>query len=110
MGNSLDRVYPNQHKSLTEKMLENGGLISEFEHGTKPDRENFPQRNRIVAGMSDVCVIVESAVKGGSMITARLAAGYNRDVMAFPGAAGRAKFKRVQSFNQDSTSSFNRRD
>ncbi|HAW20446.1 MAG TPA: DNA-protecting protein DprA [Flavobacteriales bacterium] len=87
MGNSLDRVYPNQHKSLTEKMLENGGLISEFEHGTKPDRENFPQRNRIVAGMSDVCVVVESAVKGGSMITARLAAGYNRDVMAFPGAA-----------------------
>lgn len=86
MGNSLDRVYPHQHKSLSEKMLENGGVISEFEHGTKPDRENFPQRNRIVAGMSDVCVVVESAVKGGSMITARLAAGYNRDVMAFPGA------------------------
>ena len=60
-------------------------MISEFESGTKPDRENFPQRNRIVAGMADVTIVIESAVKGGSMITAKLAADYNRDVMAFPG-------------------------
>ena len=66
-------------------MLENGGLLSEFESGTQPDRMNFPQRNRIVAGMSDVTIVVESGVKGGSMITARLATSYNRDVAAFPG-------------------------
>lgn len=85
LGHSLDRLYPHQNKKIAEKMLDNGGLITEFESGTKPDRENFPQRNRIVAGMSDVTIVVETAVKGGSMITARLASGYNRDVMAFPG-------------------------
>lgn len=85
LGNSLDRIYPATNKSLAHKMLENGGLISEFETGTKPDRENFPQRNRIVAGMVDALVVVETAVKGGSMITADLAHGYNRDVFAFPG-------------------------
>ena len=85
LGNSLDRIYPNSNRSLAEKMLENGGLLSEFESGTQPDRMNFPQRNRIVAGMSDVTIVVESGVKGGSMITARLATSYNRDVAAFPG-------------------------
>jgi len=85
LGHSLDRIYPSQNKSIADKMKLNGGLISEFESGTKPDRENFPQRNRIVAGMSDVCIVVETAVRGGSMITARLASDYNRDVMAFPG-------------------------
>lgn len=85
LGHSLDRIYPHQNKKVAQKMLAHGGLISEFESGTKPDRENFPMRNRIVAGMSDVTIVVETAVKGGSMITARLAAGYNRDVMAYPG-------------------------
>ena len=85
LGNSLDRIYPNTNKTLAEKMLDHGGLLSEFESGTKPDRMNFPQRNRIVAGMADVTVVVESGVKGGSMITAKLAVGYNRDVAAFPG-------------------------
>ncbi len=85
LGNSLERIYPHQNRATAEKMLEHGGIISEFESGTKPDRKNFPQRNRIVAGMSDVTIVVESADKGGSLITARLAADYNRDVMAFPG-------------------------
>tara|TARA_B110000046_G_C12783390_1_gene309980 strand:- start:90 stop:365 length:276 start_codon:yes stop_codon:yes gene_type:complete len=66
-------------------MLENGGLLSEFEIGIQPDRMNSLQRNRIVAGMSDVTIVVESSVKGGFIITARLAASYNRDVAAFPG-------------------------
>ena len=86
LGHSLDRVYPMQNEALVAQMKQNGGVLSEFEFGTKPDRENFPQRNRIVAGMADVTVVVETMVKGGSMITARLAAGYSRDVAAFPGA------------------------
>jgi len=85
LGNSLDRIYPYAHKATAERMLENGGLISEFETGTKPDRENFPQRNRIVAGMVDAVIVVETAIKGGSMITANLAMSYSRDVLAFPG-------------------------
>ena len=85
LGNSLETVYPPLNRSVAEKMKTNGGLISEFESGTKPDRENFPQRNRIVAGMADVTIVIESAVKGGSMIMAKLAADYNHDVMAFPG-------------------------
>ncbi len=85
LGNSLDRIYPQVHRSTAERMLENGGLISEFAIGTKPDRENFPQRNRIVAGLVDAIVVVETAVKGGSMITANLGSGYSRDILAFPG-------------------------
>lgn len=85
LGHSLDRIYPFTHKKLAEDMLEQGGLLSEFPSGTKPDRQNFPVRNRIVAGMSDVTVVVESDIKGGAMITAYMALSYNRDVMAFPG-------------------------
>lgn len=85
MGNSLDRVYPPVHQKTVEKMALNGGVLSEFPSGTKPDRENFPQRNRIVAGMADATIVVETALKGGSMITARLAGSYNRDVLAVPG-------------------------
>lgn len=86
LGHSLDRIYPARNKGLAANMLDRGGLLTEFERGTKPDRENFPQRNRIVAGMCDATIVVESGVKGGSMITARLAQDYNRDVFAFPGA------------------------
>ncbi|MGM0565220.1 MAG: DNA-processing protein DprA [Bacteroidota bacterium] len=85
LGHSLDRIYPYQNKGLSEKMLEHGGLISEFISGTKPDRENFPRRNRIVAGMADAVVVVESGVKGGALITADIANSYNRDVFAVPG-------------------------
>jgi DNA processing protein len=85
LGHGLDRIYPQENKSTAKKMLENGGLFAEFESETRPDRENFPQRNRIVAGMVDAVIVVETANKGGSMITAKLAAGYNRDVFAYPG-------------------------
>lgn len=85
LGHGLDRMYPHTHKALAEQMLENGGLLTEFPSGTLPDKTNFPMRNRIVAGMSDVTVVVESHISGGALITARLASGYNREVAAYPG-------------------------
>jgi len=85
LGHGLDRIYPFQNRSTAEKMLENGGLLTEFPSGTIPDRENFPQRNRIVAGMADATVVIEASVKGGALITAEIANSYNRDVFAFPG-------------------------
>lgn len=85
LGNGLDKIYPATNTRLARDMIKNGGLISEFLSGTKPDRQNFPMRNRIVAGMADAVVVVESKDSGGSMITANLAFGYNRDVFAFPG-------------------------
>jgi DNA processing protein len=88
LGHGLDRLYPAQNRKLADKMLENGGLLSEFISGTNPDRENFPKRNRIVAGMSDAIVVVESDRKGGALITAELGNSYNRDVFAVPGRVG----------------------
>ena len=85
LAHGLDRVYPQLHLKIAEQMMENGGLISEFPSGTKPDAPNFPRRNRIIAGLSDATIVVEAAEKGGALITAELAAGYNRDVFAFPG-------------------------
>jgi DNA processing protein len=85
LGHGLDRIYPAVHKDLTQKMLRNGGLLTEFLPGTKPDKENFPKRNRIIAGISDVTVVVEASLKGGALITAEIANSYNRDVYAFPG-------------------------
>jgi DNA processing protein len=86
VGHGLDKIYPAQHASLAKEMItEGGGILTEFFSGTKPDKHNFPLRNRIVAGMTDATIIVESSVKGGSMITAKLADGYNRDVFAVPG-------------------------
>lgn len=85
LAHGLDRLYPAQHKSIAKEMLERGGLVSDFKSGTNPDRENFPKRNRIVAGLSDLTIVVESSKKGGSLITASLANGYNRDVFALPG-------------------------
>jgi DNA processing protein len=85
LGHGLDRIYPAQNRSTAEKMMENGGLLTEFPSGTIPDRENFPQRNRIVAGVADATVVVEASVKGGALITAEIANSYNRDVFAFPG-------------------------
>ena len=85
LAHGLDRIYPAQHKNIAKKMLENGGLITEFPSQTNPDRENFPKRNRIVAGMCDVLVIVETAIKGGARITAEIANSYNKDIMALPG-------------------------
>lgn len=88
MAHGLDRIYPSTHKSVAIKMQEQGGLLTEFMSKTIPDRENFPRRNRIVAGMVDALIVVESAKKGGALITADIANSYNRDVFAFPGRVG----------------------
>lgn len=85
LGHGLDTVYPWLHRSLAEKMVGQGGLITEFLSGTKPDRTNFPKRNRIIAGMCDGVVVVEAGRKGGALITADIANSYNRDVFAVPG-------------------------
>lgn len=84
LAHGLDSIYPVQHKSLAKEMLLNGGLLTEFTKGTKADKHNFPKRNRIVAGISNATIVIETAIKGGSMITAELAYNYNRDVFAFP--------------------------
>jgi DNA processing protein len=85
VGHGLDRLYPAANRATAEKMQQNGGLLSEYPSGTIPDRENFPQRNRIVAGMADATVVIEAGIKGGALITAEIANSYNRDVFAFPG-------------------------
>lgn len=85
MAHGLDTLYPSQNTALAREMLKQGGLLTEFRSNTKPDKHNFPSRNRIVAGISDATIVVETDIKGGSMITADLAAGYNRDVFAVPG-------------------------
>lgn len=85
LGHGLSRVYPAAHKHTAEKMLETGGLLTECWYDSPPDRENFPKRNRIVAGMADAVVVVEAAENGGALITASMANDYNRDVFAFPG-------------------------
>lgn len=85
LAHGLDRIYPSQHSVVAKQMEENGGLITEFMHETNPDRENFPKRNRIVAGIADLTLVIESSKKGGSLITADLANQYNRDVFALPG-------------------------
>lgn len=85
LGHGLDRIYPYLNRSLAAKMVEHGGLITEFMSGTTPDRENFPQRNRIIAGMADATVVIEAAKSGGALITADIANSYSRDVFAIPG-------------------------
>ncbi|WP_455639088.1 DNA-processing protein DprA [Parabacteroides sp.] len=85
LAHGLDRIYPPAHRSTAVEMLHQGGLLSEFPSGTEPDKPNFVRRNRIVAGLADATIVVESAEKGGSLITADLAFSYGRDVYAFPG-------------------------
>ena len=85
LGHGLDRIYPSQNKQLAEKMLSQGGLLTEFLSETNPDAVNFPQRNRIIAGLCDAVVVVEAGIKGGALITADIANSYNRDVFALPG-------------------------
>ena len=85
LAHGLDRIYPYVHRKTAIDMLDNGGLLTEFLTETNPDRHNFVSRNRIVAGMCDATIVVESAEKGGSLITAELAEGYQRDCFAFPG-------------------------
>lgn len=88
LGHGLDRIYPAQNRATAEKMLEKGGWLSEFPSGTVPDRENFPKRNRIIAGMADATVVVEAGITGGALITADLANSYDREVFAYPGNVG----------------------
>ena len=85
LGNGFQQIYPAANRKLAIEMLDNGGLLTECMSGTLPDRENFPRRNRIIAGMADAVIVVESAMRGGSLITVDLANSYNRDVFAFPG-------------------------
>ncbi len=85
MAHGHDRIYPAQNKLLAKEMTTNGGLLTDFRSNTNPDRQNFPQRNRIVAGICDALIVIESSVKGGSLITAELANNYNKDVFAMPG-------------------------
>ncbi len=86
LAHGLDQVYPAEHNGLARDMLkQGGGLLTEFPGKTKPDKHHFPTRNRIVAGMSDATVVIETGIRGGSMITAELANNYNKDVFAFPG-------------------------
>lgn len=84
-GHGLDKMYPVANLDLANKMIQQGGLLTEFRSNSKYTSGSFPKRNRIVAGMSDAVVVVESPAKGGSLITADIANSYNRDVFAFPG-------------------------
>lgn len=90
MASGLDIIYPAVHKSIAIEMKENGALISENAFGTKPDAPRFPARNRIIAGMVDVVIVVEAAIKGGALITAEIANSYNKDVFAIPGSIGKS--------------------
>lgn len=85
LGHGLGMIYPAQHRKLAERMLAQGGLLTEYTLHTPPDREHFPMRNRIVAGLCDALIVVETGRKGGSMITAYYANDYNKDVFAVPG-------------------------
>lgn len=85
IAHGLDRIYPPVHRSTAQKMVGKGGLLTDFISKTNPDKENFPKRNRIVAGIADATVVIESGKEGGSLITADIANSYNRDVFAFPG-------------------------
>ncbi len=85
LAHGLDRIYPPLHRNVAVEMLENGGLLSDFMSETNPDRQNFVKRNRIIAGISDCTVVIESAGKGGALITANIADSYHKDVCAVPG-------------------------
>lgn len=91
LAHGLDRVYPPQNSTMAKQMIGCGGLLTEFRSNTNPDKQNFPGRNRIVAGMTDATIVIESGIKGGSLITAELANGYNKDIFAFPGRVDDSK-------------------
>lgn len=88
IAHGLDKIYPSLHTETAKKMQDDGGLVTDFPSGTKIDPSNFIRRNRIIAGLSDATIVVESATKGGALITAEIASSYNRDVFAFPGRSG----------------------
>lgn len=88
LAHGLDELYPSHHRDTATQMLKQGGLLTEYMSETRPDKLNFVRRNRIVAGICDATILVESAVKGGGLITTGIAMDYNRSVFAFPGAVG----------------------
>lgn len=88
VAHGLDMIYPQLHRETAKKMLDNGGLVSDFPSETKIDPPNFLKRNRIIAGLADATIVVESAKKGGALVTADIASSYNRDVFAYPGRSG----------------------
>lgn len=98
LGSALNQPYPYQHRGEIKKTENRGAVISEFPWGTKPDRENFPQRNRIIAGLADLTIVVQSKAKGGALITAELAQDYNREVGCFPGDIGNPNFSGNNKF------------
>lgn len=85
LAHGMDQIYPRMHRDTAKQMLTQGGLLTEYLSGTPIDKRNFVQRNRIVAGVADAIIVVESATKGGSLITADIALSYNRQVWAYPG-------------------------
>ncbi len=85
LAHGLDMIYPSVHRQMAAQMTKQGGLLTEYMSATVPDKGNFVRRNRIIAGVCDATIVVESAVKGGGLITAELAEAYHRDVFAFPG-------------------------
>ena len=89
MASGLDIIYPNMHKNVATEMLGHGGLLTEHKIGTKPEAHYFPSRNRIIAGMCDVIIVIEAATRGGALITAEIANSYSRDVFALPGDIGK---------------------
>lgn len=91
LAHGLDRIYPTQNKALAKQITGQGGLLTEFISNTNPDKQNFPKRNRIVAGICDAVIVIESSKKGGSLITAELGNGYNKDVFAVPGRINDSK-------------------
>ncbi|WP_256004792.1 DNA-processing protein DprA [Pedobacter deserti] len=88
LAHGLDRIYPPAHLPVARQMVSEGGLLTEFPLNTAPDKENFPKRNRIIAGLADATIVVEAIAKGGALITADIASSYSRDVFAFPGRTG----------------------
>jgi DNA processing protein len=88
MATGIDSVYPAAHRDVAHKMIDQGGLVTEYRAGTIPDPTKFPSRNRIIAGLADATLVVEAALKGGALITAEIANSYDRDVFAVPGNAG----------------------
>ncbi len=91
LAHGMDRLYPAQHRSTAVSMEEKGGLLTEFKSTDAFEPQNFPKRNRIVAGLCDATIVIESAINGGALITAEIASSYNRDVFCVPGEVG-AKF------------------
>lgn len=85
LGHGLHTIYPAQHKNIARKILNEGCLLTEFPSDMNPERNNFIKRNRLIAGLSDATIVVESGFKGGALITADIASSYHRDVFAFPG-------------------------